>query len=276
MEIKEKNIIESPYKILESIEKKAWIDIYKAASRKTAENLGIKYLSFNSVKASIASSVDVLALNRVLGFESAEDLSEGLLKEIIQVYKGNNISRFFLQVHPGLLTEEISARLNSLGFTFYNNWVKLYRDNSPVKDIESDLVVEQTGKHEAKDFADILIKSFEWDDKLYKWFFDFVQRDNWIHYLGYFKNKPIAAASMFIEGEFAWLGFAATLKEHRNLGAQHALIRQRFIDGLNNGCRHFIAETAEDKAEKKSQSSFNLVDMGFKKIYSRPNYIFYC
>ncbi|HVO74100.1 MAG TPA: hypothetical protein VMT35_08760, partial [Ignavibacteriaceae bacterium] len=200
------------YNKLESVEKKAWVDIFKSASPKTAGSLGLKYRSLSSAELTITASADVLALNRVLGFESENEITNELLTEIIKEFKNSGVPRFFLQVQPELLTEINLKKLNFFGFTHYNNWSKLYRNDSPVKEIKSDLIIDQIGKPGAKHFAEILIKSFEWDEKLYPWFFDFVQRDNWIHYLGYFKNDPVAAASLYIDGEFGWLGFAATLK----------------------------------------------------------------
>lgn len=266
-------------KNLELIERNAWRDIYMSASFETAKELGISIKSFGSADSAVVSNIDVLAINRTLGFAYPEDLNEIMLSEIINEYRINKVPRFFLQIPPEFINKNIENLLAKNGFNFYNNWIKFYRRNKPVKNIDTEIIVEQIGELKAEEFADILVRSFDWDIRLKKWFCDIIikrnlKKNNWLFYLGYYKHKPVAAASLYLEGEYCWLGFASTLKEYRRLGAQHALIRQRIIDGLNSGCKHFIVETAENSEERKSQSYLNILDMEFEIAYKRPNFIY--
>lgn len=258
----------------EMIERNSWIDIYKSAHLSTIKFCGINFTSFGTADASMVSAVDILAFNRVIGLGFDGNITESLLDDIICEYKRNNTIRFFLQLHPNSLTDKVKELLNKKGFNYYNNWCKLYRDNSSVKPTFSLIDIKRIFKGNADVFADILVSSFGWDSKLKQWFINFVDRNNWIHYIGYYNGKPVSTASLYIEGKYGWLGFGATLPEYRGLGAQHALIAQRLTDGIRLGCEHFIVETAEPNPERKVQSYNNLIDMGFKPAYSRPNYIY--
>lgn len=258
----------------EMIERNSWIDIYKSAHLSTIKSNGINFSTFGTADASMVSAVDILAFNRVIGLGFDGNITESLLDQIIQEYKSNNTARFFLQLHPNILSDKVKELLNKKGFTYYNNWCKLHRDNSPVNSTFSLIDTKRIFKGSSEVFADILLKSFEWDFKLKPWLINFVDRNNWIHYIGYYNGKPVSTAALYIEGKFGWLGLGATLPEYRGLGAQQKLIAQRILDGIRLGCEHFIVETAEPKPDKKVQSYNNLINIGFKPAYTRPNFIY--
>ncbi len=264
----------------EIIECNAWRHMLNSISQKNKNKYSIDVRKNNSAEAYAASFADILAFNRAVNINSGDQL---YLEDIIDFYKSKKIPRFFLQINPLYLNEELEKQLENLGFKYYNNWVKLHRDNSPVKEVKSELIIEQSGNGSIRIFSDIIIKSFEWDPELSGFFSDYVLnsklfdgKSGWIFYIGYYKDKPASVASLYIENETGWLGFAATLKDYRKLGGQHALVRQRLVDGINNGCKNFVVETAENLPDKRSQSYLNLIDMGFELAYLRPNYIFYC
>lgn len=62
-------------------------------------------------------------------------------------------------------------------------------------------------------------------------------------------ERPVAAASMFINGDYAQLAIAATLPEARNQGAHNLLIAVRINKAIVQGCQEISAETAEDTPE---------------------------
>ena len=84
---------------------------------------------------------------------------------------------------------------------------------------------------------------------------------------------PIAAAAMFIAGEAAWFGSAATDAAHRRRGAQQALVVRRLHDARQAGCTWVSVETAEDTVTRDAPSFRNLRRLGFTIAYRRPNYL---
>jgi ribosomal protein S18 acetylase RimI-like enzyme len=77
----------------------------------------------------------------------------------------------------------------------------------------------------------------------------------------------VGTGSLFVKGEWASLGFAATLPQARGRGVQSALIVRRIADARAMGCRHLSVETAEDKPDKPAPSFHNVTRLGFRVAY---------
>jgi hypothetical protein len=261
-------------KNLELIEGDAWINVFKAATPGTIKTLGSGYKVAGCIHLTYVKAADTLALNKVIGYGLDGNNGPEILNLFKKQFKTVGALRFFVQVYPELLTSEFQDTLDKAGFLEYNKWVKFYRDNSDPKEIFTDIAVRKINKDQADSWSSIVINAFEWEAVLTPLLRDFVGSANWHHYIGYYNNTPVAAASSFISGEYCWLGFAATLKGYRSLGAQLALIHKRIVDGISLGCKHFIVETAQNTAEKKSQSFINITNMGFEPVYLRPNFIY--
>jgi hypothetical protein len=190
----------------------------------------------------------------------------------VDLYRGSGVSRFFV-THTEMQHGSSRDVLLSAGLTHYNNWVKLYRDISPVEGVESGLIVKRIGRDLAPQFARIIVEAFEWPVALENWMSTTVERPNWYHYLAFDGNHPVAAASMFIHKRMAWMGFAATLTEHRGKGAQGLLTLSRIADAAAYGAKVIVVETAEETPNHPSPSFRNMVRYGFKVAYNRPNFI---
>jgi len=48
---------------------------------------------------------------------------------------------------------------------------------------------------------------------------------------------------------------------------------RRLHDGTALGCRWFVTETGEDLAAKPNPSYHNMLRVGFRLAYQRPNYL---
>lgn len=60
-----------------------------------------------------------------------------------------------------------------------------------------------------------------------------------------------------------------TLKPHRRVGVQRAIIRKRIADGLSAGCEVFTSETAPPLPRQPLASFRNLRREGFELAYLR-------
>jgi hypothetical protein len=78
----------------------------------------------------------------------------------------------------------------------------------------------------------------------------------------------IATALLRIRGEYAWLGLASTLAEHRGRGAQISLLYRRIRDAAAAGCTWLVAEAMADGPSLRNQQR-----AGFEVAYERPNYL---
>lgn len=164
--------------------------------------------------------------------------------------------------------------LADAGFSYYNNWVKLFREAVPLAGIDSDLRVVEIDCERSSDFARIVASCFEWDERLHPWLGSIVGRRNWHHYIALDKEKPVATGSFFVIGEYAWIDFAATLSQCRGKGAQAALMQRRIDDAISLGCTHLVVETAEETPQRSAPSYRNMIRYGFRQVYVRPNVLY--
>lgn len=258
----------------ELIELAAWTDFYRSASVESSAKLGINIFPVGGVYGTIASRIDILAFNRVVGLGIKEPLDERVIDIILNKIEANRVKRFFIQIHPEIYSEGLRRLLELHGFYHYNNWVRLVRDNSPAQKTKTRLVTKEISKDEGKTFAEIVVKAFDWPSDLIDWIASPVGRKNWHHYLAFEKEIPVATAAFYHSGEYAWFDFAATLSEHRGKGAQSVLLSQRINDSRKLGVKTIIIETAEQTSGKESVSYRNVFKTGFREAYNRPSFIF--
>jgi GNAT superfamily N-acetyltransferase len=259
---------------LELIEAKAWEDWYLSADRNTARKCGINIASDNTALILMVLFSDVLALNRILGAGINSQVTENDIRKYILIYTVAGSKRFFMQLNPLIDDPKIPDFLLKAGFEHYNNWVKLYRDVSPIENVKSDLRVEKIDQNYANDFARIVTTSFDWDDALRPWISSTVGRDNWYHYIAFDGDTPAATGAFYRYKDSAWVDFAATLEDYRGRGAQTVLMQKRVADIASLGCRHIVVETAQQTPQRSAPSHRNMLRLGFKEAYIRPNYLY--
>ena len=258
---------------VEQAEIEAWTDFYSAAGAGASRALGIAVSTNPSETITLASRLDILAFNRVLGLGLIVPISGETLERITLTYKRAGVPRFFVQLSPPVVTDEVSQLLRANGFSHYNNWVKLCRDVAPVPPLETSVVVDEITKSQARVFSRILVDSFDWPRALCPWIESAIGRPRWRFYLAYHKKRAVATAALFVSGDVGWIDFASTLPEARGKGAQAALLRRRIEDARRDGCRTIVVETAEQTRDREAPSFRNMIRYGFQTAYVRPNYI---
>lgn len=269
-----------PFAAMERAEMRYWSGYYQHASANLKQRLGLDSDTCCGTACVSASRHDVLAFNRCIGLGIDTPISESHLRRIIRYFEEREIPRFFLQIAPQVLTLESKLTLETYGFREYNHWSKFCRSLRDIPAgssslthtlLESGLTITTVGKNQADIWADIINTAFEYDiDTFMAGHFG---EPDWIHYLAWHDGRPIAAASMMINGDQAVLTVGATLPEARNHGAQSALIKRRLHDAVQRGCTWVCTETAMDRPEKPAPSARNMLRHGFQLAYNRPNYL---
>jgi GNAT superfamily N-acetyltransferase len=259
---------------LERAELDAFTDLYRSASPNVIEAAGLAVSNVGDAVVLAASRIDVLALNRVLGFGLQAPVSDRLISDVLSNLAERGSPRFFIQVAPVNGYDRVNELLASRGIRHYNNWVRLSRAVSDIPaDIPTDLDVRQIDRESAGIFGEIVAAAFGYPTSVAALPGQTVGRPGWRHYLAYADGTPIASAAMYVSGDAAWVGFAATEAAHRNRGAQRALVIRRLADAAALGCSHVSVETAEDGVVKDAPSFRNLRRLGFAIAYTRPNYL---
>ena len=71
---------------------------------------------------------------------------------------------------------------------------------------------------------------------------------------------------MFIDEGVGYLGFAATLPEHRGKGGQNALLAERIDHARAAGCDVVVTETGERRDELPSTRTATSSALGFTEV----------
>ena len=85
-------------------------------------------------------------------------------------------------------------------------------------------------------------------------------------------DEMIATANLFVHAQIGSLNSAATLPEHRNRGAQSALLAARAGEAARAGCRWLVAETGKPVGCSANPSLNNLLRSGLRPLYERQNW----
>jgi GNAT superfamily N-acetyltransferase len=91
------------------------------------------------------------------------------------------------------------------------------------------------------------------------WLREVHEAPGWMFWAALDGDDPAGTAGMFIEDGAAYLGFAATLPEHRGKGAQSALLARRPHHARSLGCTLIPRETGERVPDRPTSSYRNLL-----------------
>lgn len=259
--------------ILERIELEVAEDMVRAAPPDIAVAGGLGFERIGDAAVTIAGKIDVLMYNRTMGLGVENAATENELDAAIACLKGSGAPRFFVSVCPHAQPADLSRWLADRGLQRYNQWAKLWRDVSPPRPVTTRLLIDRIDRYQAEPFGRLASEAFELPEFVAGWMSACVGRPGWSHYIAFDRAAPVATAAMYVSGDVAYFGMAATKESHRRQGAQHALIARRIRDAAAQGCRMIVVEAAEDLPEKPAPSFRNLKRCGFQVAYMRPNWI---
>lgn len=221
----------------------------------------------------LISSAEVFVGNRVLGIGSDEKAGESLIKEIKNFYKKNKKEKFFIQLAPAENNRDTSELLKNNGAEIRNSWVKLYKIPEAKINIQSDILIEELKEKDHGEVASLLLRSFSFPEELRTFCLYAFGKPGWKNYTALLNDIIAGTGSLYIKDGIAEIGIAATSEEARGKGIQTALILYRENKAFEEGCRYLFVETAEPTASYTAPSYRNMIRLGFKELYRRPNYL---
>jgi GNAT superfamily N-acetyltransferase len=100
-----------------------------------------------------------------------------------------------------------------------------------------------------------------------------IEGTRWEPWLALDGDEPAGAAAIYADEGVGYLGFAATLPDHRGKGAQTALLRHRIARAAELGCDLLVTETGERRDDRPSDSYRNLLRAGFREVAVTANWL---
>ena len=257
---------------VELLEAEAWARMHYAWRAESPEVTTVR--RWGPATALLTPGVRAAAVNRVVGLGCAAPLDRHVLAEIDDFYRSGGQPRWFLEWSPDAQCTEPDL-LESAGGQIKVHQGKLF---GLLGDIEllperGAREVVRIAREDRNTFRDIVGPNLGVPEAGRAGIVAPVGHTGWHYYLALSEDTPIAAAAMFTDGDGAWLGLSVTLPQHRNTGAQTALLNARIRDARAAGCAWVSAESFPATTEN-NPSMRNMNRLGMRMLYRRPLYQF--
>ena len=261
---------------IELVEATAWARLQRALPPEFQNRYGIQVRSAGSAIMLLASRSSTLTINRVIGLGLHAPLEQGELDAVVDTFVAAGVERFVIQWSPHAEPAHAPEWFANRGYRLVSSNVKLYRRATPSLEESPDsrgFVIEEIGPAESETFERIDARPLGVPDGLGPGVRSAVGHAGWKYYLVFDQRRPIAGAALFVDGEHAWCGLAATIESDRRRGAQAALLTRRLNDAAALGCKWVSADTIAEIPGRRNQSYHNMLNAGFSVLYERPNYL---
>ncbi|MEA3178196.1 MAG: hypothetical protein QOI59_1719 [Gammaproteobacteria bacterium] len=252
------------------IEAAASRDLYRAAP----PAFGLQFSSIGSATALIAPELPLTYFNRVIGLGNGEPASAKDIDDISDTYADHHVRDYWIHIGACAKPTDLATQLERRGFTCATRptWAKFLRETELMQARDTPFTLREAETADAKHISAVICAAYGLPDELTPWFASLVGRAGWRVWLAELDGDVVATGSLFAHGDTAWLGVAATLAQHRGLGAQSSLLAARICVAAQLGCRVIATETGEPRAGELSPSLNNIRRAGFVQVSSRLNY----
>jgi hypothetical protein len=258
---------------LEKIEFDASADLWRAAPKGVRAEHAIELREVAGASCMTSRGIEPPALfRRAVGLGAAREASEGDLEAVLAHMTGPGL-RYCIPAAPPYQPAALDAWLERRRFTRGYAWMKFARPcDEPLK-AATDLEVRVVGREHGAGFGRVIAEGFGLPAAVAAWVGMLPGRPHWVCTMAFAGTAPAAAGAVYVGGEYAWLGFGATLPAFRRHGAQNALLARRLTEAASRGARTAVTETGEQVPDKPSNSYRNILRAGFHERYLRHNYL---
>jgi hypothetical protein len=258
---------------LEDVEYAAQVDLYRAAPEDVRVTHAVEVHRVGMATCLTCKSFEPSSIfRRAVGIGVGHATNEPELGAVVN-HMSARARNYVVPIAPQMQPAALASWLGERGFTPGYAWMKFRRSCDGVTQSASDLDVRAVGRELGSEFGRVVAEGFGMPPSIGPWLAALAGRLNWICVMAFANATPIGAGAAYIDGEYAWLGFGATLPSHRRLGAQNALLARRLGEAAARGARVAVTETGERLADKPSHSYRNILRAGFTEMYLRQNYV---
>jgi GNAT superfamily N-acetyltransferase len=236
---------------------------YRALYGERALSLGGGAVAFRLDEAPLSPM-----LNRIVALGVEEPATEAAVDSALEALEGTT---HYVAISPEATPPELPAWLEARGLEPGWGWMQFRCDVREALRPETDLELVEVDGDTALAFAHVVRVAYALPVEVEPFIAQIVETP-WQAWLAFAGDEPAAAGALFAEAGGAYLGFAATLPEHRGKGAQSALLATRIRRARDLACRWASTETGEQRAGQPSSSYRNIVRAGFEEQFVVTNW----
>jgi GNAT superfamily N-acetyltransferase len=244
------------------------------AQRVTQESAKAFSAAINVGRATVLrvpAAPDSPMVNRIVGLGLGQPATEADLDRAVAAIEPG--VTFYVAVAPDAQPPALSDWLRARGFEPGWGWMAFHRGVTDPPPVETTLrIVPVAAAEQAALFGRIVRAGFGLPPAVEPALARAVNA-GWRCFLALDGDEPAAAAGLYAAEGVAYLGFAATLPEHRGKGAQSALLATRIRHAAGLGCDLVVTETGERRDDRPSSSYRNILRAGFTEQAVTANWL---
>ncbi len=209
-------------------------------------------------------------LNRIVGLGVETPATEEALDAALAAM-GDDVDCYVVvtpEARPGEFPDWLRDRHLEPGW----GWMSFRRGPEDSPERPTSLTLQRVGVDEAEAFGRIVATGYGLPEPAIGWAAR-AHTLGWDCWLALDGEVPVAAAGLFVSEGVGYLGFAATLPEHRRTGGQGALLGERIRHARTRGCDVLVTETGERRDGLPSNSYRNILRAGFTEVAVRANWL---
>lgn len=220
---------------LDRIESEAVTDFYRAAPDGLRASHGI---DVNVVAGAACFRCrhfnPALIFRRATGLGVDRAATRDDLSAVTQ-YMSRQHESYAVTVTPFAKPATLADWLEAQGFARGYAWMKFARSCNEPLDAATDLDIRVVGREFAAAFGRVVVEGFGFSAEMQPWLAALPGRKQWICVMALAEETPVAGGAAYVDGGYAWLGFASTLAAHRRQGAQNAILARRLREAAVRG-----------------------------------------
>ncbi len=245
-------------------EERVALESYRGLSEVVHEAAGVVVLT-------VPQAPGIPMLNRVVGLGVDGPATEEALDAALAVVPAG--VTYYVAVAPGALPLHVPGWLEARGLEQGWGWMSFRRNPADPPRIETSLRLARVeSREEAEAFARIQRVAYGLPEALEPLLAQAPER-GWECWIALDGDEPAGGGALFVLEGAAYLGFAATLPEHRGKGAQGALLAHRIARAGELGCDLVLTETGERRDDRPSNSYRNILRAGFEEVAVTANWV---
>jgi len=254
-------------------EARAWRDCVEGCALVASNQLSAEVAWVSDTPIPIVAALDFGLFNRVIGLGVGAAATDDDIETIAEAYGGRSQLNWTVCVSPVSTPPDLGERLLAHGLRRGTDFAKVIRPTNSPPEISTELRIEQVGAEWLDAFVGVNLAAWDVPGAFSPWFAGTVGRPGWNHYIGFDGDEPVTTGALHVSDGIGWLGFGATLPNHRNRGGQGAVMSRRIHDAGALGCTIVHTETGAETPDSPNPSYRNMIRTGFEFAYLRPNYV---
>jgi GNAT superfamily N-acetyltransferase len=209
-------------------------------------------------------------LNQIVGLGVDTPATEEALDAALAAM-GDDVS-CYVAIAPDARPPELLDWLRTRGLEPGWGWMSFRRGLEYAPKQPTSLTLARVGPAEAEAFGRIVATGYGLPAAAATWAAG-AHTLGWDCWIALDGDEPAAAAGLYAAEGVGYLGFAATLPEHRGKGGQSALLAERIRRARAIGCDVLVTETGERRNDLPSNSYRNILRAGFSEVSVRANWL---